>query len=253
MIKGLYAAASGMLANMNLQALLAHNAANVNTPGFKETLDSLQTFGASPVLYPSSNAGSGASLTNIGSVGLGVDTTEEITDFASGGLESTDQPLDLAVDGGGFFRVKTPNGERYTRDGRFTRDSAGTLVTVDGYQVLSASGQPITFTQDGVISVGGDGTITVDGVSVGQVGLAMFKDPKTQLLRDLPNVFAASSAPATTGGGTIRQGFLESSNADPTNLMTQMVTVGRAYEAAQQLVMNEDDLLGQAIQTLGRL
>jgi flagellar basal-body rod protein FlgF len=253
MIKGLYAAASAMIANFNRQSLLAHNAANVDTPGFKETLTSLQTFRNSAVTTQPAASLNASILQSIGSVGLGVDTTPETTDFAPGGLQSSTQPLDLAVNGNGFFRVKTPNGERYTRDGRFTRDSAGTLVTVDGYPVLNNSGAAITFTQDGVIAVAGDGTISVNGATVGQVGLAVFKDPKTALTRDLPNVFSANTAPTTTGGGTIQQYYIEMSNADPTNLLTQMTTVSRAYEAAQKLVSIQDDLLGQSLQSIGRL
>jgi flagellar basal-body rod protein FlgF len=253
MIKGLYAAASAMLANFNRQSLLAHNAANIDTPGFKEALSSMQTFRSTPVSTQPASMTNSSALQSIGSLGLGVDTTAETIDFTAGGLQSTNQPLDLAINGGGFFRVKTPNGERYTRDGRFMRDSAGTLVTVDGYQVLNNSGQPITFQQQGVLSVAGEGTISVDGVAVGQVGLAVFKDPKTQLTRDLANTFAASSAPATAGGGTIQQSYLEMSNTDATNLMTQMTTVARAYEAAQQLVSIQDELLGQSVQSIGRL
>lgn len=242
-----------MFANLNQQALLAHNAANVDTPGFKQTLAAMQLFKTTPVVYPPGNVTEAPTLTSIGSVGLGVDTSEDFTDYTPGGLQSTGQPLDLAVNGNGFFRVKTPNGERYTRDGRFSRDSAGNLVTVDGYQVLNTSGQAITFQQSGVLSVAGNGTITVDGVVVGQIGLALFTDPKTQLTHDLPNTFSATTTPATTGGGIITQGYLEMSNADPTSLMTRMISVSRAYEAAQQLVTTQDGLLGQAIQSLGQL
>jgi flagellar basal-body rod protein FlgF len=253
MIKGLYAAASAMLANFNRQSIIAHNAANIDTPGFKETLTSMQTFRSTSVVTQPAVSAASPILQLIGSVGLGVDTTPEVTDFNPGGLQSSTQPFDLAINGAGFFRVKTPNGERYTRDGRFTRDSAGNLVTVDGYQVLNNSGAAITFQQDGVISVAGDGTITVDGAVVGQVGLAVFKDPKTQLTRDLANTFKAGSAPTTTGGGTIQQYFLEMSNADPASLITQMTTVSRAYEAAQKLVSIQDELLGQSLQSIGRL
>lgn len=253
MIKGLYAAASAMLANLTRQSVLAHNAANLNTPGFKQTLASLEEWNTTGVMYPPGNLANAAQLANLGEIGLGVDSSDDQTDYSEGPLQNTGEALDLAINGAGFFRVRTPNGERYTRDGRFSRDAAGTLVTVDGYQVLGTGGAPITLTQDGVIGVGGDGTLTVNGTAAGQLGIAVFADPEAQLRRDLPNAFAATTAPATAGAGTVVQGALEMSNASAASIMTQVGSIARAYEAAQQLVSTQDALLARAMQTLGRL
>jgi flagellar basal body rod protein FlgG len=189
-------------------------------------------------------------LRQIGELGLGVETSPEITDFTPGGLRQTGQPLDIAINGPGFFRVNTPNGERYTRDGRFLRDVQGNLVTVDGYFVLNDGGQPIRL-DEGEVAVGPDGTIFINGLPSGAIGLAAFTDPEAELTRDLPNTFAASGAPTSTVRGTVQQGFLEMSNANPTQIMTQMVAVSRAYEAAQQMVQTQDELLGKAIASLG--
>jgi flagellar basal-body rod protein FlgF len=143
MIKGLYAAASAMLANLSRQGALAHNIANLDTPGFKQIMVSLEDFKETAVV---SSAGSQAGpqwLHWIGNLGLGVEPTPEMTDYTAGAFKNTGEQLDLAIQGPGFFRVETPNGERFTRDGRFALDNEGQLVTVDGYRVLDSSGQPI--------------------------------------------------------------------------------------------------------------
>jgi flagellar basal-body rod protein FlgF len=251
MIKGLYAAASAMLAGLTRQNLLSHNLSNVDTPGFRQILTALDDFLMTDV---STTPGMGLDnrLRALGDLGLGTETAPETGDFTQGALKQTGQPLDLAIQGAGFFRVQTPNGERYTRDGRFIRDANGQLVTVDGYAVLSNAGAPITL-PGGEVSVAPDGTISVNGQTMARLGLAAFADPATELTRDLPNTFAPAGAPTGTDAGTVQQGFLEMANVNPAQLMTQMVAVGRAYEAAQQLVRVQDDLLGRAIATLGRL
>ena len=93
----------------------------------------------------------------------------------------------------------------------------------------------------------------VNGEEVAQIGIAVFEDPATELTRDLPNTFAAAGEPTGEEEASVIQGYLEMSNVDPASLMTQMVSVARAYEAAQQMVQSEDELLGKTIATLGRL
>jgi flagellar basal body rod protein FlgG len=187
----------------------------------------------------------------IGNLGLGVESAPAITDFSAGGLLNTGQPLDLAINGEGFFLVQTDNGTRYTRDGRFTRDAEGQLVTIDGYLVLDNNEAPITL-DAGLTAVGPDGTISVDGVAAGQIGIAGFEDPAAELTAAEGNLFEAAGGATTTEVGSIQQGFLEGSNANVAQLTTQMVQVARAYEAAQRLVQSQDELLGRAISTLGR-
>lgn len=251
MIKGLYAAASAMLAGINRQQALAHDVANLETPGFKQVLTSLDEFKGTQVLKTNPNAMSDP-VTFLGMMGLGVESVKDSTDFSQGGLKQTGNEFDLAIDGAGFFRVKTPGGERYTRDGRFIKDAQGNLTTVDGYQVLGTGGQPIKLV-DGEAAIAPDGTITVDGKASGQLGLASFTDPSAQLTRDGENTFISNGTPSGTEKGSISQGYLEMSNADATQLMTQLVEVSRSYEAAQQLVQNQDELLGKTIASLGRI
>lgn len=250
MIKGLYAAASAMLANLYRHGLLAHNIANVDTPGFKQVLTSLDDFKETAVIYPPGPSAGLANLRWIGNLGLGVQTSSEITDFVQGGLRNTGHPFDLAIQGAGFFRIQTPDGERYTRDGRFYRDIDGNLVTVDGYQVLDDGGQPINLPQ-GEFSVSPEGVVRVNGEIIATLGLAAFEDPSAELSRDGPNTFAAEGGATSDAVGSVVQGYLEMSNANPAQLMTQMIAVARAYEAAQKMVQTQDELLGKAINSLG--
>ncbi|MBN1536726.1 MAG: flagellar hook-basal body protein [Anaerolineales bacterium] len=251
MIKGIYAAASAMVANLNRQSTLSHNIANMDTPGFKQILISLDDFMDTSVLLPQSSSHTATNSKYIGELGLGTQTDQEKTDFSQGGLRETGEELDFAINGEGFFRVMTPDGERYTRDGRFVRDIDGNLVTVDGYKVLDESGAEINIPL-GTVSVVADGTLQVDGTDAGKIGIASFVDPQAELTRDIGNTFIADGAPTGEEFGSIQQGYLEMSNANSADLMTQMVAVARAYEAAQQLVSTQDELLSKTMSYLGR-
>jgi len=251
MIKGLYAAASAMVANLTRQSTLSHNIANMDTPGFKQILISLDDFMDTSVLLPQESAAAASNSKYIGELGLGTQTDLDTTDFSQGGLRETGEELDFAIHGDGFFRVMTPNGERYTRDGRFSRDIDGNLVTVDGYKVLDEAGSEINIPL-GTVSVAGDGAIQVDGADAGKIGIASFVDPQTELTRDVGNTFVADGAPTGEEFGAIQQGYLEMSNANSADLMTQMVSVARAYEAAQRLVQSQDELLSKTLTYLGK-
>lgn len=250
MIKGLYAAASALITGVYRQQAVAHDIANVDTPGFKQILTSLDEFDNTSA-YTQASQSNVDQITYLGNMGLGVMAAPETTDFAQGTLKNTDSPLDLAISGAGFFRIRTPEGERFTRDGRFSRDANGQLVTVDGNLVLSASGQPIKLAE-GEPTISTTGDIMVNGVAGGKIGLAVFADTTT-LTRAGENTFASTAAPTTTGAGTIYQSTLEQSNVDSAQLMTQMIEISRSYQAAQQMVQNQDELLGKAISTLGRV
>ena len=250
MIKGLYSAASAMLTGVYRQQAVAHDIANINTPGFKQILTSLTDFDTTNV-YTQVAQNSTTSPTYLGELGLGVMASPETSDFSQGELEITESDLDFAIEGEGFFRIQTTAGERYTRDGRFSRDASGQLVTVDGNFVLSDSGQKITL-PEGDIEVSIAGTITINGTTSGKIGLAYFEDLST-LTRDADNTFSSSTTPATTGGGQILQNTLEQSNVDSTKLMTQMIEISRSYQAALQMVQNQDELLSKSISTLGKV
>jgi len=248
MLKGIYAAVSAMIAGANKQALNVHNTANLNTPGFKQVFTTMQEFQKVEVFPIGINNQSG-SQKSIGNLGLGVTTTETRTKFSDGALQTTNFPLDFAIQGNGFFRIMTPVGERYTRDGRFIRDANENLVTVDGNQVLDSSGTPIRI-PDGEINVDSTGKVLINGALTTQLGIAEFTRPETQLQRDDGNLFEALEAPSqTTTTSAVHQGYLEMSNVNILDLLISTKT----YEAAQKMVQNQDELLGRTISTLGKL
>jgi flagellar basal-body rod protein FlgF len=262
MIKGFYAAASAMVTGMQRQMVLTHNIDNLDTPGFKQILSSMDEFITKPVTTTSQSVNTPAlpailqsrgfnKLTRIGDLGLGVMSGDEATDYTEGAVQITNRELDVAALGNGFFRVKTTAGERYTKDGRFIKDATGILKTADGNSVLAEGGGTITL-PSGEITIATDGQISVDGKEVAKLGIAYFEDPSASLTRDGANTFTGTGAKTDSSKVTVQQYALESSNADLTQIMTQMMQTSRAYQAAQRLVQSQDSLLGQSITTLGR-
>lgn len=267
MIKGLYTAVSAMITGLDRQALITHNAANLDTPGFKQIMSTMQEFNQKGVFSAESTIEPASVLSDnlpfsdsrylninyVGSVGTGVYTAEEQTNLTQGALLSTEEPMDLAIEGSGFFKISTPDGERYTRDGRFNLNANREVVTVDGNYLLDENDQKITLPEGSIIDIDSSGTIFLDDTEVAKIGLASFKDEQASLVRSTDNTFEAINPPDGETVGTISQGYLESSNVDTAQLMTQMVSVMRSYEAAQQMVSIQDDLLGRSISTLGRI
>jgi flagellar basal body rod protein FlgG len=240
-----------MIAGMKRQSALAHNVANLDTPGFRQILLAMDDWYVTPVrqnsqtMMPQMDVNH---MSQLGYVGLGSQTSPEITDFSQGGMKASDNELDFAINGTGFFRVKTSDGERYTRDGRFLRDANNQLVTVNGYQVLNTNGQVITL-PEGAVRIDELGNISgTNGAQVAQIGMAAFKDPNTELTRDGMNTFAAKGAPTDNNPGTIQQGYLEMSNVN----LTRVVATGRAYEAAQRMVQMADETTGKMLSSLSR-
>jgi flagellar basal-body rod protein FlgF len=264
MIKGLYAAASAMIVGMERQTIISQNISNVDTPGFKTLLLGMDDWLKTSVIPQKINDeaingfsfGTSTLVQNqlrlIGDLGLGSITSPELVDYTQGGMQTTGEPFDFAIEGEGFFHIQTASGDRYTRDGRFLRDAEGTLVTVDGNKVLSADGQEISI-PDGDVKVNLDGRIYVDDQEIAQIGLFRFENLETDIARDPSNLYMAIGTPINTEIGNLRQGSLEMSNVNIAQMMTQMVSVARSYEAAQKMVTVQDNLLGKAISSLGRI
>ena len=251
MIKGLYSAVSAMVMNAARQQVLSHDIANMETPGFKQIFTSISDFMQNQAVYVKGKAG-GNSVDYVGTLGLGSQIGREFVDFEEGALQQTENPLDFAIQGNGFFRVQTPDGQRYTRDGRFLRDTDNNLVTVEGFKVLDGNGQAIQLPDDEV-SVSSDGNISVNGQQVAQLGFGVFQNPQTELQHTEGNLFTGPTASTNQEVPRVVQGYLEGSNANPSQLMTQLMEVARSYEAAQKLVQNHDELLGKTIASLGRI
>ncbi|KKC30722.1 flagellar basal-body rod protein FlgF [Caldanaerobacter subterraneus] len=251
MIRGLYTAASGMLAQTKVMDVLANNLANVNTVGYKKDVVVLSSF---PNFETIREGGDNVPPDRkVGRIEYGVLIDTFHTVFEEGPLMETTGKLDFAIDGNGFFVVNTPQGERYTRDGAFTMNADGYLVTKDGYLVLGENG-PIRLSQ-GDVSVDENGNIINNGQLVDRLRIVDF-DNYDALKKQGDNLFYLDNAvntqiiPAT---GRIKQGFLEGSNVNSVKEMVNMISVMRNYESNQKVVTAFDETLGKAVNEVGRV
>lgn len=173
-------------------------------------------------------------------------------DMGQGPISITGNPLDVAIEGQGFFMVEGPDGPLYTRDGAFTLTGEGRLVTSEGRAVLSSGGAPIVFDPQGESpSIGRDGALRVAGVEVGRIGVASFAAPGA-LAKVGDNLWSAQGQTPGEFEGVVVQGALEGSNVRPVQELTRLIEISRAYQSAARLVSNADELRQRAIERLGR-
>jgi flagellar basal body rod protein FlgG len=244
MIRGIYTSASALRAATIHQGRIAHNLANLQTTGFKQLLTAREAYQLRTIGRYSADGT--AYLNALGGLEQGLMVPEQITDFTQGNLDPTDRPLDLALEGEGFFRIQTPDGERYSRDGSFHWDSAGQLVTSNGYYVLGTNGQPVVI-PPGLPSIQADGSIFVDDQLVGQIGVAEFANTDVLTL-DNNNLFDGEGALALEPNTvSIKQGYLESSNVDENVQVLEMMRILRLYEASQRSLQIQDTALNSTL------
>ena len=169
-----------------------------------------------------------------------------------GGLTQTGGPLDLAIEGEGFFLIETPQGERLTRAGHFSASADSELVTTDGFRVLDTGGAPVFLPPDASdLSVAADGTLSAGGIPLAQIGLVQPVD-SLGMIRETGVMFRADAGVEPAEAGRILQGFLESSNVDPISQIARMIEVQRAYEMGQSFLEREDERIRAAIKTFIR-
>ncbi len=247
MIRGIYTAASGMVAESLRNDVIANNMANVNTTGYKRDVTLTKDFGNLLM----KRVDDGQNPSDIGSMGSGVLVDGIATIHEAGQLQPTGNPLDLAIRGNGYFTVQTPNGLEYTRDGSFYRSARGELVTSDGYRVMG-NGGPVNLAGSNVV-IGSDGTVTVDHVQTNQLQLVEFANDGTALRKQGSSLFASTGAqqPARATG-TIEQGTLERSNVNVVSEMVNMIAGYRAYEINGKTVQAHDQLLDKAVNEVGK-
>ena len=258
MIRSLYTGATGMIAQQTNLDVIANNLANVNTTGFKKSRADFEDLMYQIIQEPGTAGNQeGSSPTGI-QIGLGVRSAAIGKVHFQGDAGSTDNPLDLMIEGDGLFQVTMPNGDlNYTRSGAFKLDSTGQMVTADGFALspgitIPADALSITVGSDGKVSVTTPGTTTA--TDVGQIQIARFQNPGGLRAKGR-NLFeeTESSGNATLGNpgedglGTMAQGFLESSNVSVVEEIVQMVTGQRAYEANSKVIQTADQLLNIAI------
>lgn len=284
MLKGLYTAYTGMLNEQHRMDVLANNLANSTTNGFKKEGTTSQAFdnvlaykikdlsepGNLPRPLARNRAVDQNELNNPDNedylerrvrrtgLNLGVKIGENYVDYSEGPIKETGNPLDLAISDRGFFVVEYTNkaGEtstKYTRDGNFTMNLQGYLVTQDGDFVLDQNGRRIRMETELPVSIDRNGNITQNGAMVATIGLTDFED-YDYLERFGENYFQTiEGAEEIEPVSQVYAGYLEMSNISVVTEMVNMITLQRQYESNQKVITTYDDTLDQAVSQIGRL
>lgn len=253
-MQSLYTASTGMVAMQTQVNTTANNIANINTIGFKKSRAEFADLMYKVMEYAgTATSDTSKSPTGI-EVGLGVRPTAINKIFSEGSLKQTDNQLDMAITGNGFFKLELPDGsEVYSRNGAFKVDQDGALVNADGFKVIPE----VVIPPDTLnVSVGIDGTVTVvqagqtEATQVGQITLTSFINPAgLHSLGDNLYLQTDSSGepvegtPGLDGLGTIRQGFVELSNVELVVELTDLITGQRAYDSNSKVITTSDEML----------
>lgn len=284
MWRGLFIAASGLLTEGRRTDVIANNLANAATTGYKKDTAVHHEFENMLIkrMYDYADNSGGAmagglldtdsgnvtkfkgfgveqnDAPTVGQLGLGDYVDEIAVDYSQGSFETTGNTFDLAIAGEGFFTVQTPQGVRYTRSGAFFKNQDGILQDVRGYNLLDINGNPITIpadTADSRISVGGNGSIIVNGQNqpIAQIRLVQF-DNRLAIQKQGDNLFAAvNNAQPQPATGEIMQGMLERSNVEIVREMVELIHNHRIYEANAKSVNTQDTMLETSANQVGRL
>jgi flagellar basal-body rod protein FlgF len=234
MSSGIYVATAGAVAQSQALDATANNIANATTAGYRgDRVTFREALGA-------------ARSADVALVGPGATQLDQ----RAGALTSTENPLDLALEGDGVFGVDTPQGPRYTRAGNFRLDDAGTIVTADGFKVRGDGGAPITIpagTQ--VIAVSPAGEVSADGQAVGKLELAGFASK--ELRREGGSLFSAARPGPAGDPPQVRSGMLEASNVNIVRGVVDLVKVSRTYESLMRVIQGYHDVESRAARDLG--
>lgn len=224
--------------------IVANNIANANTTGFKTEDLMVRTEQAKPA----------KTLDGASPVKFVLDD-RVARDFTQGAMTKTGGDFDIAIEGTGFFRVQTAAGDRYTRDGRFTTNPEGQLVTQEGAQVLDDGGGPLLIDPTlGPVSIGKDGTVSQGAVRVGRLAVVR-PDDLASMAKDGDNLYrnTANTTLQAAPDARVHQGMLESSNVQPVIEITKLIEIQRAYESVAKMMDNTAELSRSAVERLGKL
>lgn len=253
-MKSLNIAATGMQAQQTNVEVISNNLANMTTTGYKRHRAEFQDLIYQDLRRVGTNSSDVGTIVPTGvQLGLGVKTAGVYRSHAQGSVTLTDNPLDVAINGRGFFQIELPNGDfAYTRNGAFQISPDGEIVTMDGYLVSPN----IAIPEDAVeISINANGEVEaiIDGQiqpsNLGQLDMAIFINPNG--LRAMGgNLYTATEAsgdpildvPGAEGYGEILQGFLEQSNVDPVTEITSLIVAQRAYEMNSSVISKSDEM-----------
>ncbi|MCH2221855.1 MAG: flagellar basal-body rod protein FlgG [Dechloromonas sp.] len=259
MIRSLWIARTGLDAQQTQLDVISNNLANVSTNGFKRSRAVFEDLLYQTMRQPGAQSSQQTQVPAGLQLGTGARPVSTARIFTQGNLQKTDNTLDLAIQGNGFFQVLLPDGTTaYTRDGSFQKDNQGQIVTSDGYPL-----QPnITIPANALsMSIGTDGTVTVTqpgsaaATQIGSIQLATFINPAGMLSMG-QNLFQETAAsgtptpntPGTNGPGIVNQGYVETSNVNVAEELVTMIQTQRAYELNSKVVSTSDAMLGRLTQ-----
>lgn len=266
MVKGLYTAYTGMIEEMRRMDVMTNNLANADTTGYKKEGTVNQSF-ADELAIKIKDTSEIMPARRLGTVNMGVKVGETYRDYSQGAFSVTDNAYDVALDGEGFFAIefRSKNGEtsvKYTRDGAFTVDRNGYLMTKDGDYVLNANGARtgtggqanyIRIDPNQDVTIDTNGAIFQNDVQVGQIGVVDFAD-YNYLEKYGENLYdVVPGGQVIASNAKVEQGCLEMSNVNIVTEMVDMITITRAYEANQKIVTTIDETLDKAVNTVGQI
>jgi flagellar basal-body rod protein FlgG len=257
MIRGLYTAASGMIARQAQMDNLTNNLANTNTPGYKLQNMNFKSFDEAVIFNMDNKVGSTAFKKVLGSIEMGVAIDQTNTDFTQGIQEDSERNLDFSLNGKGFFTVLSPNGaEKYTRSGRFLVSTDGRLVTPSGCSVLgideNGNKTPIILS-DQSIKLDADGSF-VSGNNKYRFAISQFSNTNS-LDREADNMYVnkGNENPILSQDTEVKQYSLEASNVNTIESLTDMISIMRNYESNQKVIDYIDDTLDKSVNQVGKV
>jgi len=259
MIRSLWVAKTGLEAQQTNVDVISNNLANVSTNGFKRQRPVFEDLLYQTLRQPGAQTTQQTQVPSGLQLGTGVRPVATARIFTTGNLQNTGNPLDLAVNGNGFFQVTLPDGSvSYTRDGAFQLDNQGQMVTANGYPLQPA----ITIPPNALsVTIGSDGTVSVLAAGataptqVGQIQLANFINPaglqargENLFLETAASGAAQANVPGTNGLGALNQGFVETSNVNVTEELVNLITAQRAFEINSRSIQSSDQMLQRLTQ-----
>lgn len=242
MVRGFYAAASGLLTNSRKLNVTGENISNATTSGYKS--DRVVSTSFSDALVLKMDKSAAESRAGIGNISNGQALSTVYTVYDQGNMKQTNYPYNFAIGGEGFFSVEMENGEvAYTRNGEFSLDNEGYLVTASGNRVLGENGQINTGGRD--FEVTDDGAVMIDGLEIDRLAIHVPADYES-MEKLTSGLFTDTAGETADFTGTIKQGYLEVSNADMSDQMMEMMTNQRGFQSCSQILKMIDQTLEKA-------
>lgn len=259
MIRSLWTSKTGLDSQQTSMDVIANNLANVSTNGFKRSRPVFEDLLYQTLRQPGAASSQTTTVPSGLTLGTGVRVvgTEHI--FAQGNVQRTENPLDIAIQGNGFFQVEMPDGTlTYTRDGSFTKDANGQIVTASGYPLspaitIPASAISVTITRDGIVSYNQQGSTA--STQAGTIQLVTFinngglqSSGENLYVETASSGTPSANTPGTNGAGLLNQGYVETSNVNVAEELVNMIVAQRGYEMNSKAITTSDEMLARLSQ-----